>query len=120
MISKLKVTESRKEFDTIEMVDFIKVSFDMIDENDEVVESRILRFDLGATTEEISVELNKYLGAFIAEQDMFEANKEKDELNKQADEVVESLSELEIEAPELDIPDEGTGSGGQSNPQDNG
>lgn len=105
MIKKLQITSTVKDRIIDDQVDFLKVSFDLLDENDEVIESLSHGFEFGTDTAHIKRELQKFLEMRVGEEIAVIENKDQEELAKKADETIAALEqESQLEIPkELEV-----------------
>lgn len=92
MIKKLQITSITKDRVIDDNEDFLKVCFDLIDENDQVVESLSHGFPFGTNKTFIESELQKFLEMRLGEQTVAIENAEHEEALKQADETIAELT----------------------------
>lgn len=92
MIKKLQITNITKDRVIDDQEDFLKVDFDLIDENDQVVESLSHGFPFGTNKTFIEADLQKFLEMRLGEQTAAIENKDQEEALKKADETIAELT----------------------------
>ncbi len=93
MIKKIKITSTIKDRYVVEGKDFLNVKFDLLGEDDSVLESLSLEFGMDQTTEEIEAELKKYLDVRISDEQRSIVNASFEEIQKNADKVISDLKD---------------------------
>jgi len=93
MIKKIKITSTIKDRYVAEGRDFLNVKFNLLDEDDSVLESLSLEFGMDQTTEEIEAELKKYLDVRMSDEQRSIENADFEETQKNADKVISDLKD---------------------------
>jgi len=97
MIKKVQITSINKDHNISDNTDFLDVKFDLMDEEDNVIESVSLGFDVDKDTDYIKDEVTKYLKMRQLDEENSINNTESNELNKKIDKTIVELQDLIIE-----------------------
>lgn len=102
MAYSLKVTDAKRDTIITEGVDFLEVSFDIL-EGKKVIESRKQSFPVGTPDKEVQAALKRYLAQYVQEKADAEKNAERDAASAADQDTISKISNLTIDH-EVTIP----------------
>lgn len=95
-----KIIDIKKDVYQFSQEPFIDVEVAILNEKEEVVDTKKFAYKADTTEDEITADLEKMLDTYELELAQAEAQKESAELHAKADATIEALKDAEISAPE--------------------